>query len=66
MTSLILGTIAAAVMLAVLVRGEISHRSLTHDLAVSAIGIAARDARLAEQERLLRAIAEFKQRNPPT
>lgn len=66
MTATIIGLLALAAIAAVLIRGEISHRSLTHDLAVSAIGIAARDARITEQERLLRAIAEFKQRNPPT
>lgn len=57
MTWTILALLATAVIAAVLIRGEISRHGLAHDLAVSTIGIEARDARITEQERLLRAMA---------
>lgn len=42
-----------------LIRGEISHRGLKHDLEVAMIGIESRDIRIAEMERLLRAVKGF-------
>lgn len=62
MSSLIIGAIALAVIAAVLIRGEISHRGLRHDLEVAGIGIKTRDDRIADQQRLLRAVVELERK----
>lgn len=64
--TLYVGLAATAVLVAMLARGELVRRTQAHDLVVSSYGIAARDARIAEQERLLRAVTAFEAtaRNP--
>lgn len=64
MTCTIIGILAAAALMGVLVFAEIARRNMAHDLAVSVIAIEMRDAQIVEQQRLLRAVTAFERKEP--
>ncbi len=62
MTALILGVLGCVLILASLICGEISRRTLAHDLDVAIVGNALRNDRIKEMERLLRAVESFERK----